>query len=208
VHFNRGEHEVAVDFFSRAVDAHEQVGNRSMQAEDYNDMGAAFRYLGRKELALDRFEKAIEMHVQLDNRRLESITRSNRAGVLSDLGRYDEALAEATRAKTISVEVGDPVPMIWARCWEGTAFEGLGRYDEAEASFVSALEQCRQIDNPRGLAGVLGMYGSLLLRYDERHDAAAVFVSEAIGLMKRFGLKQAFGGRTIEQMIELRSKLS
>jgi len=208
VHFNRGDHETAVEFFSRAVTAHETVGNLSMQAGDFNDMGAAFRYLGRKELALDRFDKAIEMHVQLGNRRLESIARSNRAGVLMDLGRHAEAIDEAHRAIAIADDVGDPVPHIWALCWEGTALEGLGRYDDAEARFSDAVARVRVSSNPRGLAGVLGMYGALLGRFAERRDRSVALIDEAVDVLTQAHLTQAFGGRTIDELKELRAKLA
>ena len=58
------------------------------------------------------------------------------------------------------------------------------------------------------LAGVLGMYAALLARFEPRHGEAAAFLDEAIAILTKHGLKQAFGGRTLDQLHELRAGLA
>ncbi|MEM7349380.1 MAG: hypothetical protein AAF657_01145 [Acidobacteriota bacterium] len=68
--------------------------------------------------------------------------------------------------------------------------------------------EVRQIDNPRGLAGVLGMYAALLGYLPERRPEAISQAEEAVELMKEHRLEQAFGGRTLDEMQALRDELS
>ncbi len=207
VYFNKGEHETAIEYFERAEEKHELIGNSSMRAEDINDMGAAYRYLRKSELALDCFNRALEIHEDLSNLRLESLTRSNRAGVLCDMGRFKEALEEAEKAIETALQVSDPIAFLWSYCWEGAAYEGLSQYDEAEISYHKSLKACRRTINPRGLSGVLGMYANLLNKVGGKDQEALKMVDEALGIMQEQDLKQAFGGRTQEQMRELLHEL-
>lgn len=205
VEFNRGRHRDAIEIFKQALELHEKVGNRSMVAEDKNDMGAAYRYLGDKQIALGLFEEAVEIDTAIGSRRHESIVRCNRSGTLSDLGRFGEALEEARTARRIAEEVGDPIPLFWAHCWQGSALAGLDRYDEAEATLRKALEICREVENPRGLAGCLGMLGSLLSKEPSGRPEAKELLTEAVAVMEKHELDQAFGGKSLT---ELRAELA
>lgn len=207
VYFNMGEHEIAIEYFEKAEEMHRLIGNSSMRAEDINDMGAAYRYLGKSELALDCFDRAIEIHADLSNHRLESLTRSNRAGVLCDMERYEEALKEAQLAINSALQVGDSIAFIWSYCWEGRAYEGLSQYDEAELSYRKSIQACRHTINPRGLSGVLGMYANLMIKVGSKDKEALEMVNEALAIMQKHNLIQVFGGRTLEQMVNLKQVL-
>lgn len=195
VEFNSGRHREAIALFRQALERHRDVGNRSMEAEDLNDMGAAHRYLKEPERALDKFNAALELHLLLGNRRLESITRCNIAGTLCDLGRYEDGRTEAVHAKGIASEVNAAIPLIWAHCWEARALRGLGDRAPAEERLREALHLSRQQDNPRGLAGVLGMLGDLLGSRKSRREEAVTLLREALDIMEAADLDQAFGGQ-------------
>jgi tetratricopeptide (TPR) repeat protein len=124
--------------------------------------------------------------------------------VLCDLGRYEEALDEGQKAVQVALEVEDAIACIWSYCWVATAYEGLGQYDEAEISYQESLNACRRTINPRGFSGVLGMYANLLGRIAGRNEEALNLVDEALAVMKKHELKQAFGGRTTKQMEALK----
>ena len=197
VEFNSGRHRQAIELFQQALDLHRKVGNRSMEAEDLNDMGAAHRYLEEPAIALGRFRESLELHLQLGNRRLESIARSNIAGTLCDLEQYQEGLSAALHAKGIAQEVKAPIPLFWAHCWEAQALRGLGDRGPAEERLREALTIIRRQDNPRGLAGGLGMLGELLSERRAGKEEAAELFREAIQVMDaaKPKLDQAFGGQ-------------
>ncbi len=206
VEFNRGNHRGAIEWFKQALELHEKVGNRTMQAEDKNDMGAAYRYLGEKRLALGLCEQALDIDVALGNRRHEAIVRTNRAALLGDLGELDESLREAVTAGHIAEEVGDPTPRGWALCWAGNALRGLGRVEEAEARYREAIAICREVENPRDLAGSLGMLAALLAAEPGRRAEARELFAEALAVMEKPpGLDQALGGR---RLADLRAELA
>lgn len=207
VEFNSGRHRDAIPLFLQALELHRAVGNRSMEAEDLNDMGAAHRYLKEPERALDKFKESLELHLLLGNRRLESITRCNIAGTLCDLERFQEGLSEAVHAKGIAEEVKAPIPRIWAHCWEARALRGLGDRAPAEERLRDALTLSRGQDNPRGLAGVLGMLGDLLGSRKSRREEAVTLLREALAVMEAAELDQAFGGQRRAEIKELLDRL-
>jgi len=201
VEFNRGNHREAIERFEQALELHEKVGNRTMQAEDKNDMGAAYRYLGEKRIALAYCAQALDIDVALGNRRHEAIVRTNRAALLGDLGELDESLREAVTAGQIAEEVGDPTPRGWALCWAGNALRGLGRVEEAEARYREAIAIFGKVENPRDLAGSLGMLGALLAAEPGRRAEAKELFAKAVTLMEKPpGLDQALGGRRLADM--------
>ncbi|HIE94999.1 MAG TPA: tetratricopeptide repeat protein [Acidobacteria bacterium] len=207
VEFNSGHHRDAITLFLQALELHREVGNRSMEAEDLNDMGAAHRYLEEPERALEKFKDSLELHLLLGNRRLESITRCNVAGTLCDLERFQEGLSEAVHAKGIAEEVNAPIPLIWAHCWEARALRGLGDRAPAEERLREALVLSRSQDNPRGLAGVLGMLGDLLGSRKSRREEAVMLLREALAVMEAAALDQAFGGQRRAAIKELLDRL-
>jgi len=209
VEFNSGRHREAIELFQEALDLHRKVGNRSMEAEDLNDMGAAHRYLAEPAIALGRFRESLELHLELGNRRLESIARSNIAGTLCDLEQYQEGHSEALRAKGIALEVKAPIPLFWAHCWEAKALRGLGDRGPAEERMREALTIIRGEDNPRGLAGGLGMLGELLSERRAGKVEAAKLLREAIQVMDaaKPKLDQAFGGQRRAELEELLKRI-
>ena len=206
--FNEGNHEEAIDLFEKALELHKEVGNQTMQAEDMNDIGAAMRYLGKKQNAYDKFTEALKIDVQIDDLRHESIVRCNIAGTLCDLERYRDALREAKAARHLAEEVNDPIPRAWSRSWEGMALKGLERFDAAEAVLREALDISRETENPRGLAGVLGMLASFLAKTPAGQNEARELYDEALAVMENKKLDQAFGGERLDGMRKARAELN
>jgi tetratricopeptide (TPR) repeat protein len=207
IEFNRGNHEDAIELFLKALKLHEQVGDHAMQAEDKNDMGAANRYIGNKETALGLFKEACKLDEEIGALRHESIVRCNIAGTLCDLEKYDDALREAKAARHLGDEVGDPIPRTWSRCWEAAALRGRERFEEAETALREALEISRGTENPRGLAGVLSMLASLLAETPVGRKEARDLYGEAVTVMEKTGLDQAFGGKRLNEIRKARAAL-
>ena len=201
VFWRMGRHDDAVQSYRAAQALYEATGSSSGQADILNKLGsvefnsgrhreaiALFRqtlnrYLKEPERTLDKLNAALELHLLLGNRRLESITRCNIAGTLCDLGRYEDGLTQAVQAKGLATGVNAAIPLIWAHCWE-----------------ACALRLSRGQDNPRGLAGVLGMLGDLLGSPTSRREEAVTLLREAIDIMEAANLDQAFGGQRRAEM--------
>jgi hypothetical protein len=110
-------------------------------------------------------------------------------------------------AKGIAEEVKAPIPRIWAHCWEARALRGLGDRAPAEERLRDALTLSRGQDNPRGLAGVLGMLGDLLGSRKSRREEAVTLLREALAVMEAAELDQAFGGQRRAEIKELLDRL-
>ncbi len=157
VRFNEGKHAEAIAYFEKALDIHRKVGNRSMEAEDLNDMAIAYRYLDDVWKSLPPLIDALEIHRTTGGRRLQAITMCNMANVYVSLGFLSPAKGLADDALRIAEEVRDFVVQSWALSWKAQALQAGGEHDSARPLFEDALVRARREGNPRSEAGILGL---------------------------------------------------
>jgi tetratricopeptide (TPR) repeat protein len=196
VRFNEGNHAEAIAYFEKALDIHRRVGNRSMEAEDLNDMAIAYRYLNNVWKSLPPLVDALEIHRSTGGRRLQAITMCNMANVYVSLEFHHSAASLAEDALRIAEEVSDLVVQSWALSWKAQALQAAGDPESALPMFEDALVRARREGSPRSEAGHLGS----IARWHELHgdrDQAHELYREAIAVMERHELSQAFGGKRI-----------
>jgi tetratricopeptide (TPR) repeat protein len=197
VRFNEGNHREAIAYFEKALDIHRRVGNRSMEAEDLNDMAIAYRYLNDVWRSLPPLIDALEIHQATGGRRLQAITMCNMANVYLNLGFLRSARNLAEDALRIAEEVKDLVVQSWALSWKGQALQAEGDLEPARALFEDALVRARREGSPRSEAGHLGSLALWNELYGDPGKAHDLY-QEAISVMERHELSQAFGGKRIE----------
>jgi tetratricopeptide (TPR) repeat protein len=209
VEFNRGgRYEQAIALFKQALAQHEALNDRIMKAEDLNDLGACYRYLGEYERAESYFKQALELNEAVGNRRLQAINICNIAGALYAQGQYDLAQQRAEEGRTLGEDVKDKVPQLWGLVWEGLAWKGMGEPDTAERFVRQAVELGRTFDNPRGLAGALARLGALLADDLDRPEEGAALIDEAIRLLTDYNLATTFSNVTLADLQARRDRLS
>ncbi len=204
VRFNEGRHAEAIAYFEKALDIHRKVGNRSMEAEDLNDMAIAYRYLNDVWKSLPPLVDALEIHRTTGGRRLQAITMCNMANVYVSLGFLPSASSLAEDALRIAEEVRDLVVQSWALSWKAKALQAGGEHASALPLFEDALGRARGEGNPRSEAGHLGSIAECQ-EISGNHETALDSYREAIRVMERHELSQAFGGKRIE---DFRRKVS
>ncbi len=197
VRFNEGKHAEAIAYFEKALDIHRRVGNRSMEAEDLNDMAIAYRYLNDVWKSLPPLIDALEIHRSTGGRRLQAITMCNMANVYLSLDFHGPAASLAEDALRIADEVKDLVVQSWALSWKARARQAAGDRSSARRLFEDALVRARREGSPRSEAGHLGALAEWNELYGDRDEAQDLY-REAISVMERHELSQAFGGRRIE----------
>jgi predicted O-linked N-acetylglucosamine transferase (SPINDLY family) len=170
VHYQRGEHEQAIEAIIRAI-------QRRPAAAYFSNLGNVCCALQRIDEALAAYHRALELQPDLAD------AHRNLASALRDAGRLDEALASYRRAAELepdNAETQNSLGVTWmkrgeaepaAACYRraiglrprffeahsnlGNALKHLGRFDEAEAACRRAIElrpQCAEAWNNLGNA--------------------------------------------------------
>ncbi len=201
--FARGDrYKQAIVLFEEALKIHTKLNDLGMKAQDLNDMGACYRYLGEYKKAEGLFNKALDLNQLIGNRRLEAFNTCNIAGALFAQKQYDLAQSRAEEGCRIGKEVEDKVPQLWGLVWKGLALQGMGEFKTAETSFNECVQLGREMENPRGLAGALGRLGVLLFDELDRADEGKSLIQEAIKILRDHNLKTAFSNITLDELEE------
>lgn len=208
VEFNRGgRYREAIALFEKALAEHETLNDRVMKAEDLNDLGACYRYLGEYEHAESYFRQALELNEAVGNRRLQAINICNIAGALYAQDQFDLAQRYAEEGRGVGVDVKDKVPQLWGLVWEGLAWRGMREFDAAKQCLREAVDLGRGFENPRALAGALARLGSLLAHDLHQTDEGIALIDEAIALLGQYELVTAFSNVTLEELQADRERL-
>jgi tetratricopeptide (TPR) repeat protein len=128
----------------------------------------------------------------------------NMANVYVRLGFLDSASSLAEDALSIADEVRDLVVQSWALSWKATALQAGGERASALPLFEDALGRARGEGNPRSEAGHLGSIAEWH-ELSGNVETALDRYREAVSVMERHELSQAFGGKRIE---DFRRKVS
>ena len=91
-----GDHERAIDYFSRAIDSNELRTKDMPKA--YNNLGVSYFRLRDLRKAVESFSVAIDLNDRY------SVAYRNRGATYADLGAYDEALSDYDRAIRLNPE--------------------------------------------------------------------------------------------------------
>lgn len=195
-----GRYEEAAELFRLSLAEHEVLHDDVMRAEDLNDLGACYRYLGRFEEAEQLFTQALELNRKMGKLRLEAINLCNIAGALFAQGQHDLAQQRAEEGRTLGRQVDDKVPQLWGYVWEGLAWQGMGELAEAERALREAVGVGRAFDNPRDRAGALARLGLLLADDLNRAGEGVPMLGEAIELLRSHGMVAAFSTISLAEL--------
>jgi tetratricopeptide (TPR) repeat protein len=201
VEFNRGSrYEQAAELFLEALAEHEALRDDVMKAEDLNDLGACYRYLGSYRQAEDYFKRALELNRRLDNSRLVAINLCNLAGAFYAQDQHELARQRAQEGRSLAEEVFAPSAQIWGWVWEGLAWRGMGEVVQSERCLLVAVSLGRRFNEPRSLAGALARLGLLVADDLHRPSEGLAMLMEAAQLLRSRGMSIAFSNISIMEI--------
>ena len=123
-----GNHQQAVEYISLAIEHTNQPPSRMpSNPVAYNNLGEAYRALGRAQEAMDCYEQALFLRPDYAEAQYHT------GLVLEDLGRAEEAIGRYRKALAAKPD------LVWAHYNLGTALKARGKLDEAALCFQQVV---------------------------------------------------------------------
>ena len=166
----RGQRDLALTYYQRALAAYQRLGNRLGIAETHHNLGISYRDLGFDREADGHFRRAMELAQAEGSERVAAIAETERAVLRLRAGDAPLAASLAQRARGRAEAIGDPVGVGNAIRVLAGAARLEDRLEQAAEHLDEALRVAREHSESLLLAEVQRDRG-LLLR--DRGDAAA-----------------------------------
>jgi tetratricopeptide (TPR) repeat protein len=161
---------------------HDQVG----QAYTHNDLGFAYRRLGRHSEAIASLNQGLALSQELNDLSGQAYSLGSLGSVYAVLRRYQEAIALQRQSLAIWRELGDTLGQATNLVNLGNIYRALGRYQEATASLEESLTIWRQRGDRRGRATSLGLLGVVYRQLGQPTKALACH-QESLSLSREVG---------------------
>ena len=159
----RGEREVALTFYQRALPAYQLLGHRRGLAQTHYNLGVSYRELGFPNEAASHYETAMRLAEEAGSPDVLGLAECDRGLLRLQSGDARMAVALAERARARFRASGDPVRAAEAERVLGLASCALGRFVEGRALLGTALETART-------------HGNLLLRGEVQRDLGTILL--------------------------------
>ena len=149
IHRDRGEGDVALELFRKALDLSRSAGRRNDEANALQNMASIYLRRGELQQALELFNSALELHRALGNRNQQGQVLSYLGATALYLGDDERALEVYSQALQLSRELD-------SKYWEamtlrdiGWTFDRRGEPKVALEHYAKAYEIGLQLDDRR-----------------------------------------------------------
>lgn len=159
-HLGKEKHQLALDYFIKALKIDESLGDGVYIASDYDNIALTYQRMGRLDEALDYYNKAIELYVQTIGEEDELISHAMKfkGDCLLQMGKVDESIAVLSRAREIAekmvgfnnTEVAEILSIT------GEAYLKKGDFTKAEKAFDQSFQSIKyKVADPLNISEVL-----------------------------------------------------
>jgi tetratricopeptide (TPR) repeat protein len=151
-----------------------------------NNLGVAYRQLGRRQDALEHYQQALTLWRTICDQWGEAHALTNLGETHQELGQYEQALELFQPALLLWRQLDDKWGEASTLTGLGNAHQALDRFQEAVDDAQQALDAFRAIDDQRGEGRALNQIAEA---YQElgRHEEAIHYSKQAIAARRSFG---------------------
>jgi tetratricopeptide (TPR) repeat protein/cellulose biosynthesis protein BcsQ len=161
VHQARGNYELALETYQKALEAQEAIGNQRGAAATRTSIGQIHQARGNYELALEAHQKAFEVQEAIGDQQNAAATRGSIGQIHQARGNYELALEAYQKALEVQEAIGDQRGAAVARSSIGDVHQARGNYELALEAHQKALEVQEAIGDQRGAAATRGSIGDV-----------------------------------------------
>lgn len=173
IYQNTGEHEKALQFAQRDVDAARERGDRPRESRALGNLGLAYHVLGRYEEAMTYQQRSLELARANGNKRAEAAALCNSGVSAMELRRFAEAEASFQQAVALARELGDLGGEEGGLGNLGHVFQLTGRHQQALDSIDAAMRIARTRGHRVGEANAFQALAKVHLDLRDYAQAAA-----------------------------------
>jgi diguanylate cyclase (GGDEF)-like protein len=183
-------YDLALSLLRRALEAAEQLGERSAQGAVRRALGNVHVEIGEYAPALAEFLHALAADEAAGDEASRAATLRTIGVVYSKAGDPEQGLQFYRDSLALTRKLADAPGSARTLNNIGINLKNLGRLDESEAALRESLALFRQLDSPAGLAGAAS---NLALTLHKRGDLAAAeaLQRESIDVAQRAGYELA-----------------
>ncbi|MEO1440148.1 MAG: tetratricopeptide repeat protein, partial [Chloroflexota bacterium] len=170
------------------------------EAENYNDMGAAYIYKQEPAKAREALKRALELYEKAGDLAVEVVVYTNMGAVSRQLGEYEQSLEEFAQARAIIDHVGQQKLAREAGMYynnQGMTYLDMGRHEDALDSFNSGV--ALGIDNVRIKTGLLVNRGWLWYEGFGDAEKGCADLQAGVAIMEESGTTRTHGNITREE---------
>lgn len=164
----------AIEPFRRSAEMNEKAGNLMRASIAWNNLGAAYSFLGEVGLSIEAYEKALGLRVRIKDRFGQGLTVMGVASVEWRRGEYQRAIDLYNQALALFREEKTVPQQAEVLSSLGLVFADIGDEASARQRYNEALQLWRVAKDKAGESRTLNNLGMLT------HDAAALQQSLAI----------------------------
>ncbi|MBK9249088.1 MAG: tetratricopeptide repeat protein [Ignavibacteria bacterium] len=183
-----GSYDKALEYYGKALAAHEELGEKSGAATVTGNIGNVFRKLGSYDKALEYYDKALAAHEDLGEKSGAAMVTGNIGIVFRKLGSYDKALEYYDKALAAHEELGEKSSVASVTGNIGAVYHFLGSYDKALEYFTKALAVHEELRSKSAAANVTGNIG-IVYKSLGFFDKALEYYVKALAVHEELGEK-------------------
>jgi len=149
---NRGDYTQTLDYYTRALDIYEQIGEQIGIAGALANVGTVYDIQGDYPKALDYYIRNLEINEQIGNQIGTANTLSNIGAIYENQGDYSKALDYFIQGLEVNEQVGDQHVTAMLIGNIGAIYMHQGNFLKALDYQTQSLEINKQIGNQIGIA--------------------------------------------------------
>lgn len=188
-YLNRGDYDVALNNFKRALVIHESLNDQKSAARDYNSIGYAYEKKGNFYEALKILKKAIKIEEDNLDKEALAIGYNNLGLAYWNQSEFANALEYFFKALKLFEEIGKPDRI--AKCYNniGNISVSQGNYQAALKYYFLSLKTAEKLQNKTDLGYIYNNIGMVYVQ--EKKIAPAVqFFQKSLRICEEIGDKE------------------
>lgn len=170
-YMNRGQLELAYQYFYGSVQLNQKLGKLGALAECYNSMGDIFRRQKNYKEATKNYQQSLQLARKLKDTLLMAENINNYGDVFRDQRDYETAILHYNEALALDEKIRNVFGVTDGYNNLGDVYLYLERYSEAIEYFNKALRLAESMDNQLEIADNLNKLGLVYTRTGEYETA-------------------------------------
>ncbi|MBK9249077.1 MAG: tetratricopeptide repeat protein [Ignavibacteria bacterium] len=181
VHSMLGSYDKALEYYSIALAAKIELGDKKSSGGTMVNIGLVYNYLGSYDKALEYYSKAITQFDEIGEKNFKANALGNIGGVYNSLGSYDKALEYFKNALTLHNELDEKSEVARVMGNSGNAYFARGSYSEALEYYGKALATHNELGEKYAVARVMANCGAVYAALGS-YDMALEYYGKALSI--------------------------
>lgn len=189
VHDERGNYDLALQFYLNSLNIQEEVGDLAGQATTLNNIGYFYKYRGDIDKALDYYLKSLAIRKEQGDVQPIANSLNNIAVIYSDQGNVPKALEYYNQSLAIYEQTNDKIGQALLFNNIGFIYYKMDDLELAEEYYYKSFALRKEVNDQKGVGNSYSNIGMVHKRKGDL-DSALFFYNQAIEVDKAIGFKQ------------------